>query len=734
MKRPMLISGITAAAILALLTLIPKCAIALVILSASVFVFSLILKKLGKDTLLISFACIVSVIITLSFCAFTSAKITPCLKHHGTAAPVQGKVTSSPRVENGSYSFTIKTDKIGSEEVKQSITVFCSPEVYEPTLYDYIYFGDAELIIPTDDSSDFVLSSIADGALLNAYPDRVIVLNTSKRTPIYYCLKAREVITDKINTSLSDSNAGLLTGMLFGDKSGIEQETASAFRNSGIAHLLAVSGLHTALWCGLLMSLLKLFKVNNRVSVILCLLFLICFCCISGFTPSVIRASLMTACSMLAPLVRRRADSFNSLGLAATVLLLANPYVVQSVSFQLSVTATAGVLLATPVTNKIFTRFKDIPVRQLRSVVIYVLSSVVISLFTGLFTLPVSAYHFGVTTLLSPLANVLCVKPAFYGMLTGTLATAFSLIPTTITKAISLALFDVTELILDLVATIAGLISEIKICTIPVHKHWLIIGIAVCAVILLIGALLYKFKGKRFIIAATSVAVALSMVICILIPNAAPSRKSTITVLSTGNNLCLVVRSGTHYALLTNTKESLPAELYDYLPRATSESLDLYVATYLNKSNLYSLEIIGERFSPEETHVTPTVASLCRTQGITPPMNTIVKTQGKYILNNEITIEIIDTYPGQYAIIKGNEKTAYVHIFGNTAIEEVTDISQADILVYNGSVPDVVQPQVDSIIISGKSDLFTHESIPYLQSRCSTMYLTAKDGNVEINI
>ena len=108
MKRPMLISGITATVILALLTLIPKSAAVLVILSALVFVFSLFLKQRGKDTILISFISIVTVIVTLSFSVFTAVKITPCLKYHEAVSYIQGKVTSTPRLVNGNYIFTIK--------------------------------------------------------------------------------------------------------------------------------------------------------------------------------------------------------------------------------------------------------------------------------------------------------------------------------------------------------------------------------------------------------------------------------------------------------------------------------------------------------------------------------------------------------------------------------------------------------------------------------------------------
>ncbi len=735
MKRPMLISGITATVILALLTLIPKSAAVLVILSALVFVFSLFLKNRGKDTILISFISIVTVIVTLSFSVFTAVKITPCLKYHQAVSYIQGKVISTPRLVNGKYLFNIKADKIGEEDVNHNISIAC-PEDDEITiaLYDYVYLSNAELTIPTDDKNDFYFGDIADGTLLTAYTDRIIVLKQCAKTPFFYCLKLKEAITDKINSSMSNNNAGLLSGMLFGDKSGVENDTARAFRNSGIAHLLAVSGLHTALWCGMLLSLLKIIKAGTKTGVVICSLFLACFCIVSAFTPSVIRASLMTACGLLAPTVKRRADSLNSLGLAVTVLLVLNPYNVQSVSFQLSAASTLGVLLSTPLTDKIFEQFKDFPVKQVKSFVIYLLSSVVISLFSGLFTLPVSAYHFGVTPLLSPFANILCVKPAFYGMITGTLATALSFIPTAISKALALTLFDVTEFILDVVSTVAKLVSDIKICTIPVHKSWLITGVFICTVILSAGALIYKSKRQSLIIKATAITAVLSLFACIFIPLTLPGYKNTLTILSTGDNLCLVVRSGTHHALLVNSKKKLPEDIYDYLPKATSETLDLYIATYLNGSNLYLLENIGERYSPQETHITKAIETLCRTEDITPPNNTIIKTQGKYVLSDEITLEIIDTYQGQYAIIRGKEKTAYIHIFGNTSIEKVTDTSDADILIYNGNIPKVIKPQVESIVISGESDLIINENVPFLETKCDNLYFTARDGNICINL
>ena len=177
MKRPMLISGITATVILALLTVSPKSAAVLVILSASVFIVSLILKKWGKDTLLISFISIVTVIITLSFSVFTAVKITPCLKYHQAVSYIQGKVISTPRLVDGKYLFNIKADKIGNEEVNHNILVICAEDNdFTIALYDYVYLGDTELTVPTDDKGDFYFGDIADGTLLTAYTERAIVM------------------------------------------------------------------------------------------------------------------------------------------------------------------------------------------------------------------------------------------------------------------------------------------------------------------------------------------------------------------------------------------------------------------------------------------------------------------------------------------------------------------------------------------------------------------------------
>ena len=148
-----------------------------------------------------------------------------------------------------------------------------------------------------------------------------------------------------------------------------------------------------------------------------------------------------------------------------------------SVSFQLSVTSTLGVLLASDYETKIYKKTEKIKNKPLKSTFDYILCSLLISISAGVFTLPVSSYYFGVFSIISPLANIFCVKLAFYGMLSGTVATALAFIDNFHIKNIAIFIFDITEYILNTVVDISKAFSSFKYCTIPVHKEWLVFSI-----------------------------------------------------------------------------------------------------------------------------------------------------------------------------------------------------------------------------------------------------------------
>lgn len=155
-------------------------------------------------------------------------------------------------------------------------------------------------------------------------------------------IEARQWLGSLINRVFGD-NAGIVSAFLLGEKDHIPGEVYDDMRTGGVAHLLTLSGFHVGLLTALLFYLLPKSRPVLRVAVIGA--FLLVYCAVTGFGPSLVRASLMCMCLLFASAVSRRADTLSSLSLAAAVLLLSNPFMLYSVGFCLSFSATLGIVL-----------------------------------------------------------------------------------------------------------------------------------------------------------------------------------------------------------------------------------------------------------------------------------------------------------------------------------------------------------------------------------------------------
>ena len=736
MKRPMLISGITIALVSIFLILFSKIAPFIVgAFAVSVFVLYFIKPLKLKKHVIIPFICITAIITTITFSLYNQFLIKPITKYNGTTQNITGKIITIPEENSGFVTFDIKTLSIAEEAKAMKISVSL-PESDTTTLklYDVISIPNAELYIPENNNNKFDVSHFSDGTVLESRGDNAHVLWKAERTPYYYCLKIKEAVSDKIDSFSSPETAGILNGMIFGNSKSIDFHTLKAFRNSGIAHLLAVSGLHTSLWCSLLILILKLFNVPEKVRNIICIIFLSAFCVVSAFTPSVMRASFMMLILLIAPFFKRRPDSLNSLGVAATTLLLLNPYVIASAGFQLSATATLGVLIASDYEKKIHGKTSKIKHNLPRKFADYVCSSLLVSAFAGIFTLPVSAYYFGVFSILSPIANILCVKLAFYGMTTGIIGTILTFIENNVFTNIAIFIFNISDIILNAVISIAKGISDIFFCTIPVHKESLFIAVVLICFILLIGYILARLKYKSKAITITAVVSVVCIFINIFIPLIPTKFENTLTVVSSGNNTNVVLRSGIHYMYIANNESKIPSHIYNHLPKASCETLDYYVVTYTAYKDLIDIENIGNNLKPQETHIAPSIKYLCKSSGVTLPTNTIIGYTGEYTLNDKINIEIVDTYRIKYVIIKGTENTVYIHLHGKADFSDVVDTSEGDIFIYCNKAPVNIPENAKAIIINSNSDIITTDNYKRLKEAGVELKSTATNNDIKVII
>lgn len=194
-----------------------------------------------------------------------------------------------------------------------------------------------------------------------------------------------------------DFASPFVKALMTGDTTALKEDgkAYSDLRIAGVAHAVAVSGMHMSY----LVAFVQLLLGRNRRASLLCLPLIVLFILMAGATPSVIRAGILHVMLLLAPLFDREGDSVTSLSAALALLLAANPRAAGSISLQLSFAAAAGLELMMPAVLR-WQRRKN---RFWR----HVISSLGCTLGASIFTVPLSAYYFGTIPLLSPVANLL---------------------------------------------------------------------------------------------------------------------------------------------------------------------------------------------------------------------------------------------------------------------------------------------------------------------------------------
>ncbi len=255
-------------------------------------------------------------------------------------------------------------------------------------------------------------------------------------------LKFQERISAVLNETLNEKNSRIMGSIILGDSSFLDDETGTRFRELGLSHILAVSGLHIGIIYLFISKTLRLLGVHKRISIIISLIIIWSYGFLIGFPASVLRASIMFSALSLSSLVYRRYDSINTLSLAALFLLFIRPLWIFDVGFQLSFIATASIIIFTPRISWLLSIYNKKIAR---------LISVLVAVQIGL--LPVQAYHFNSYVVLSLISNLILI-PVF----------SFSLILCFVLILISLIFMNISIMLgflLNAILDIAGLIIDI---------------------------------------------------------------------------------------------------------------------------------------------------------------------------------------------------------------------------------------------------------------------------------
>jgi competence protein ComEC len=193
----------------------------------------------------------------------------------------------------------------------------------------------------------------------------------------------------------STKTTALVQALTVGDRSEISREQRHENSIAGTAHLLAVSGLHVGIvmwFLSVLLGWIKLFRRTRWMYGVVIILLLWGYAAITGFSPSVARATVMFSLYMVGKIFSRSSHSINTLMSAALLLLLWNPNYIYDIGFQLSMLAMVGI---TTLYYPIYCLWKN-----------RLWSLVAITISAQILTLPLACYYFGVIPLVGIVLNI----------------------------------------------------------------------------------------------------------------------------------------------------------------------------------------------------------------------------------------------------------------------------------------------------------------------------------------
>ncbi|MBD3917907.1 ComEC/Rec2 family competence protein [Paenibacillus sp. PR3] len=210
----------------------------------------------------------------------------------------------------------------------------------------------------------------------------------------------RSWLGSKMEELYPEEQAGYMKGLVLGNSDDMNPEVFRRFSALGLTHILAISGLHVAVFLYVVHALLRLIRVPRERALLMMAALTPFYVLISGASPSVVRAGLMAVIGLLAAYANRLKDGLHLLSASAILMLLWNPTYIHNVGFQLSYLVTAGLIVGVAPVRALLPRWRKGKA---------LLDLVVVTLVAQFVSFPISIYYFNQWNPLSIPANFVFV-------------------------------------------------------------------------------------------------------------------------------------------------------------------------------------------------------------------------------------------------------------------------------------------------------------------------------------
>ncbi len=553
------------------------------------FCVSLLIKKSRRDGTLP----IAGITIMLSVALFlfhTGVKVYPVIdKYAGETADVVAVLKQEPYYNYNSYCYELDVLSINGEEVDAGIVLY-SDEVIMSKPYDVFSF-EAELDFKESKSM------ISRGMYFNVsiWDTKEVVTSSPEKKPIlYYISELRNELSRALYLELDADTADFASALFLGDKYAVDKEVKELLRMVGLSHMIVVSGLHLSVMSSVADKILDhFFRKRKYISAIINILTILFYVFLTGCGIPVVRAAVMLIIFQIGKILGRKSDSLNSIGAAALLLCVLNPYSVGDVGMLLSFSATIGIVLwsgnisafmYSKLDRLSFTEKKFI--KWLKKIVVNTIS---ISLAAFVWTLPISILSFGGFSAVSVLSNLIITPALWIVLILIGLCVAFHFVP--LLSFVSGFCGLLISIYYDLFIFICGCLSSLPVSYVyankPYYYVFLIIGISLFT----IAAFLRRKSMYEFAVIA-SVLVLLTGSLIFHINN---SKIVSLHIPDTGEGVSVVLESSEGNAVLCSSGDRYATyNLISSINEITPTDRDVLIQIPGRNSHLYSQKVMNE--------------------------------------------------------------------------------------------------------------------------------------------
>lgn len=390
--------------------------------------------------------------------------------------------------------------------------------------------------------------NLSKGIYLTAFYDEEsdnLKSTGEKQFSLYsFAVNIRKAMKSSLDSLLPESSSSLCKAVLLGDKQALSNDVKDNFSNTGTSFLIVVSGMHLSIIVGFALFLIKKIIKNRYAVAAIILALVIGFMAVTGFTPSVVRSGIMLILTYCSKVVFRRTDGLNSLGAAAIVLTIFNPFSVGDIGMLLSFSATTGIILWA---NKIASYlYRKLHLKGKHKFIRGAINLIAVSVSASLWIIPITTVAFHRISPFAVLTALFAEPIVAVVLICAMLASILYLCPVISFLAYPFAFG--ADIFGNLLLKIISIFASIPYCCVNSDKPYFYIWLIFTVLLVIIG---YSIKAKGFYVRCAVTASAVVLTVGWAVYAIIGSNTATLKIYNVGSGVTASVECGSNMSFIS---------------------------------------------------------------------------------------------------------------------------------------------------------------------------------------